>query len=185
MKLKRRAKKKTDYAQRLGLLKSGKPRIVVRRHNRNIRIQVVEYGKAGDATLVDVSSSSLKKYGWLGHGGSLPSAYLAGMLAGFAARKKGISEGILDIGLQRSSKSSSIYAAAKGVKDAGLGINVGSEALPDESRISGKHISDYAEKMDSQKYERHFSACIKNNFNPKDIQKHFEDAKNRIISEFR
>ena len=55
----------------------------------------------------------------------------------------GISEGIADIGLHSSTRGNRIYAAIKGVVDAGVDVPHGSEILPEEERISGQHIKDY------------------------------------------
>lgn len=138
---KRRVEKKTDYKARLALLKSDKPRLVVRRYNRNIRIQIIEYGRNGDRTIVEVNSSKMKN-GWNGHPGNLPSAYLAGYEAGLAALSRQITDAVLDMGLQTSTKGNAIYAAAKGAADAGLQIPLGEETQPDESRVKGSHISE-------------------------------------------
>ena len=55
---------------------------------------------------------------------------------------KKIEEAILDLGLQTSTKGSRIYAALKGVLDAGINIPHSKEILPSEDRIKGKHISE-------------------------------------------
>jgi large subunit ribosomal protein L18 len=55
----------------------------------------------------------------------------------------GISEGIADIGLHASTKGNRIYAAVKGVVDAGVDVPHSPEIFPAEERISGKHIKEY------------------------------------------
>lgn len=184
--LKRRREKKTDYRARLALVKSMQARLVVRRSLDNIHIQLVEYNKAGDATKTEVFSKKLQKYGWLYHGGSVPSAYLTGFLAGKMALSKGISSAFLDIGLQTSTKGSIIYAAALGAKEAGLQIPIGSGILPSSDRLTGRHISEYAKKLkeDPKKYSRQFSNYIKINLDPENIAKNFAEVKNKIIAEF-
>lgn len=184
---KRRREKKTDYKRRLALLKSGKPRIVVRRSLNYIHVQIVSFGAEGDAAVVEDFSKSIKEYGWPFHCGSTPAAYLTGLLAGLKARKAGIQEAILDMGLQTSVKGSVIYAAALGAIDAGLRIPIGESIIPSMERISGKHISDYAarlKKESNEKYRKQFSAYIKNNLDPEKITDYFEETKSRIISEF-
>lgn len=180
----RRRSKKTDYKQRLALLKSGKPRIVVRRSTKGIRVQIVSFNDKGDTVLIEETSKSLKKHGWTGHTGNITAAYLTGLMAGMKARKNGVNDAVLDIGLQMSVKGSSIYAAAAGVKDAGIEIPLGKEVMPDEKKISGKHISDYASKLkkdDQAKYKRQFSAYIKNGTEPEKITENFAEIKKKIL----
>ncbi len=141
----RRREKKTNYRKRLALLKSGKIRVVIRRSVKNIRIQFVEWNGKGDETLSQTFSKELKKYGWDHYCGNVPASYLTGFLAGIKAKKKGIKEGVLDIGIQTSTKGSRIYAALKGLLDAGIEIPHSPEILPAEDRIYGKHISDEME----------------------------------------
>ncbi|HLD38901.1 MAG TPA: 50S ribosomal protein L18 [archaeon] len=181
----RRRRQKTDYVQRLALLKSDKPRLVIRKGTNNFHIQLISLGAAGDITEVDVFSKALRKYGWKGHGGNLSSAYLTGYLAGLMALKKNIKEANVDIGLQMSVSGSSLYAAAVGARDAGLLVPVGKEAVPKMDRISGKHIAAYAQKLkDSEKYKKQFSAYIKSGMQPEDLPKHFEEVKSKIGAEF-
>ena len=140
----RRKEKKTDYKARLAMLKSSMPRLVVRRYNRNIRIQIIDYDPVGDKTLIEVNSSKIE--GLKCHPGNISSAYLAGYYAGMLALKKNLSPAILDIGLQTSTKGSSIFAAAKGAADAGLEIAIGEGIVPNEDRIKGSHINQDAVK---------------------------------------
>ncbi len=141
MKWKRRLNNKTDYRQRLALLKSGKPRLVVRKSNKRIIVQVIKYEPKGDKTLVMATSDMLKKYG-LSSVKSIPAAYLTGLYAGVRAMKLGISEVVLDIGLNVSTKGNKLYAAAKGFNDAGVSVKLGKDVY-DESRIMGEHIKSY------------------------------------------
>lgn len=53
----RRHEGKTDYYQRMSLLASGTPRMVVRKTNRQIIVQLVVPGDEGDRTLVAASST--------------------------------------------------------------------------------------------------------------------------------
>jgi len=75
------------------------------------------------------------------------AAYLTGYLAGKLALQKGIKEAILDIGLQRPVKGSRVFAALKGLLDAGLEIPHGEDIFPSEERIKGLHISEEVGKM--------------------------------------
>lgn len=149
MPFKRRRLGKTDYQRRLKLLSSKKPRFVVRKSLKYIRVQIVEFDKLGDKTLATSSSEELKKLGWKFATDNLPAAYLTGLLIGKKAVKKGIKEVILDSGLYFSSKESRVYAVVKGAIDAGLKIPVNEEILPSEERIKGLHISKHLEKFSS------------------------------------
>ena len=186
--LRRRREGKTDYRARLALVKSRSARIVIRKSLKNIHIQVVTYNRDGDTTVVNVFSKSLNKYDWKYHGGSLPSAYLIGFLAGKVAVSKGIQAAYLDIGLQTSTKGSVLYAAALGAKDAGLNVPIGKDILPLQDRISGKHIAHYAEtlkKNDQAKYNKQFSYYAKNNLQPENMPQKFSETKDKINAEFK
>jgi large subunit ribosomal protein L18 len=179
----RRRESKTDYRQRLGLLRSGKNRMVVRRSNSNMVCQIVSYGRTGDKTLVTSDSKQLKKFGWKGNTGNLPAAYLTGYLCGVAAKKAKVTEAILDAGLYDSVKGSRIYACLKGALDAGLKIPHSEEILPPEERFTGKHVEKYAEnlkKSDPEKYKRQFSSLLKNKIEPESLSKHFEEVKAKL-----
>ena len=83
---KRRRQYKTDYANRLELLKSEKPRIVFRKTNSYIIAHYVVSKEAQDKTQIGISSKHLLKYGWpekfKGSLKSIPAAYLTGYLIG-------------------------------------------------------------------------------------------------------
>ncbi|MCD6402880.1 MAG: 50S ribosomal protein L18 [Candidatus Aenigmarchaeota archaeon] len=142
----RRREGKTDYRKRLKLLKSGKPRLVVRKSLRHIRAQIIEYNPSGDRTLVSASSEELKKFGWNLPTGNTPAAYLVGLLIGKRALEKNIKEAVLDVGLQNPVKGGRIFALLKGALDAGLNVPHGEGIFPSENRIRGEHISSYLEK---------------------------------------
>ena len=143
---KRRKEKKTNYIKRLALLKSEKTRLVIRKSLSNISIQFINFKPSGDETIASASSKELKKIGW-SKCGNIPAAYLTGLLAGKKAREKNIKEAVLDLGLQTSTKGSRLYAALKGVLDAGIIIPHSKEILPSEERIKGKHISEEVSKQ--------------------------------------
>src|SRR3989344_1065347 len=108
----RRREEKTDFRKRLGLVRSGATRLVIRKRLENISVQLVEYKPQGDVTLVSAFSQELRKYGWKFSTGNVTAAYLTGLLAGTRAKSR-INHAILDIGLQSSTKGSRIYAALK------------------------------------------------------------------------
>ncbi|MFH1056447.1 MAG: 50S ribosomal protein L18 [Candidatus Micrarchaeota archaeon] len=137
---KRRREGRTDYEKRLSLLKSGKARLVVRKANKSILVQVIVYGENGDKTVASATSKVLAKFGFPGKSNT-PSAFLTGLLCGVKAKEKGVSEVVLDVGLHTPSKGSVVFAALKGALQAGLNAKVGEEKLPSEERIAGKHLS--------------------------------------------
>lgn len=144
---------RTDYRARKQLLISRKPRLVVRKSLKNTIIQLVLPEKEGDVTLACANTSELRKYGYTGGTGNLPSAYLAGLLIGYRAKKKGETEAILDLGLSQSTTGGRIYAALKGAVDAGLGIPHDPGVLPKDDRITGKHIDKFRKTNVSEQFE--------------------------------
>ena len=180
----RRREGKTDYRQRLSFLRSGKPRLVVRRSLKNTTCQIVKYSGKGDVIVASADTRQLSKLGWLGHGGNLPSAYLTGLLCGKKAKEKGVTQCILDMGLNSSTKGFRIYAALRGALDAGIKVPHSPDVLTPEDRVSGAHISAWAEKLksDKEKYQKIFSLYLKKGLKPEEIKKHFEDTKKKILS---
>jgi large subunit ribosomal protein L18 len=179
----RKREGKTDYKRRLKLLLARKPRLVVRKSSKNITAQIVEYGENGDNVIASANSSDIKKLGWKYNTKNTPCAYLVGALIAKKAKDKGINEAILDIGLQFSVTGSKIYAVLKGAVDNGLDVPHSNEVLPKADRISGKHIQDYANSLKDkpQIFNKKFSECVKNNADPTQITKAFNDMKNKII----
>jgi large subunit ribosomal protein L18 len=140
----RRREGRTNYYQRSRLVLSESPRMVVRRTNRQIIIQLVDAALEGDRTLVAAYSGELVSFGYRGYSANTPAAYLTGMLFAVKAQKAGYDRAILDIGLNRASHGSRIFAALKGAVDAGLEVPHGEEVLPDDDRVHGAHIVAYA-----------------------------------------
>jgi large subunit ribosomal protein L18 len=73
----------------------------------------------------------------------MPAAYLTGFLAGRRALEDGVNKAVIDIGLQNNQHGTRLYAALKGVVDAGIDTSVNEEVFPAEGRIRGEHIDDY------------------------------------------
>ncbi len=183
----RRREGKTDYRARYKMLLSKKIRAVVRKSLRNIFVQFIRAELGGDKTISTTKSVELKKYGWKYSGGNIPAAYLTGYLAGLKAMKLGINEAILDIGPQRSTKGSRLYAALKGLVDAGVNIPYNDVIFPSIERIQGYHIAQYAEKLeneDQELYKKRFSGYIQNGLNPRDTPTNFQEVLNKIAEEF-
>lgn len=135
----RKREGRTDYRARLSLLKSKLPRLVVRKSNKNMMLQVINYQPDGDKVLATALSVNLKDQGWKHSTSSIPAAYLTGLM--LAKKLKLKDEIIVDIGLQVHKKGSRIYAAVKGALDGGLKIRCSEDIFPSEDRLSGKHIN--------------------------------------------
>ncbi|MBI5036353.1 50S ribosomal protein L18 [Candidatus Micrarchaeota archaeon] len=136
----RRRDVRTDYAKRLALLKSGKPRLVARKTNKYFIVQFVEFSANGDRVLATASSKDL--LGACGFAGkcNAPSAYLTGALAAKRAAKKGVKEFVLDIGLQAPTQGGIVFVCCKGAADAGLQTSLDESILPAKERMEGKHL---------------------------------------------
>lgn len=177
----RKREGKTDYKKRLRLLLAGKTRLVIRKSLKSINAQIVNYDGKGDKVIAAVNSTELKKIGWSFNCKNTPSAYLVGLIIAKKAREKGVKEAILDIGLNKSVPGSKVYAVLKGAIDNGLSIPHSKEILPDEKRISGKHIEEYAAKLPKNDFDTKFSGYLKDKADPAKIRAAFDDIKNKII----
>jgi large subunit ribosomal protein L18 len=139
----RRREGRTNYHVRYKLILSKKPRVVVRKSNANTMLQLVAAEQKGDKTLLTVNSRELKNFGYTLSTSNLPAAYLTGLLFGKKMLALGMSEGIADIGLHASTRGNRVYAAIKGVVDAGVDVPHSDEIFPDEERIRGEHIKEH------------------------------------------
>jgi len=185
----RRREGKTNYKKRRALILSGLPRIVARGSLKHMVVQVVNAKAEGDQIVAAAHSSELaKKFGWKGSCGNLPSAYLTGLLCGLRAAAKGIKEAILDIGLHSPSKGARVFAVLKGVIDAGIKVPHGEDKLPDENRIKGEHIVNYAKLLATEnpdEYKRRFSHYLRKEFPPEKLSEHFSYVKEKILEAFK
>ncbi len=157
---KRRREQKTDYQQREKLVKSDKPRAVIRTSNKHTKAHISHFNPEGDENTAQTTSKDLEEYSWEHNTGNLPAAYLTGYLTG---KRADAEEAILDIGLREKNPGGRVFAALKGMNDAGLKVPAGEEVLPDEQRIRGEHI---AEMKDT------------------DIVENFEETKEAIEGDF-
>ncbi|MEE9585340.1 MAG: 50S ribosomal protein L18, partial [Nitrososphaerales archaeon] len=133
--LRRRREGKTDYRKRKTILLSRVTFISPRITNKNISVQFSTATLKGDRILASAHSRELNKQGWKGSGNSLPAAYLIGLTAGLKAKKTGLKEAILYIGLRRYIHGSRVSAVLKGVLDAGISVAADVETLPADERI--------------------------------------------------
>ena len=149
----RRLENKTDYKARLALLKSDKPRLVVRKSNRYISAQIVKSEVAQDITLASFNSKILISKEWpkelSGSLKSIPAGYLTGFLLGSSLKEElKDKEIILDIGMNRAIPKSRIFAVLKGAIDSGLNIPHDEESLPSLTSLkSNKKLSSMFEKL--------------------------------------
>jgi len=181
----RRREGKTDYLQRRGLVLSGLPRMVIRVSLRSISVQLIKAEVGGDKVIVSAYSKELaKKYGWQGGGGNMPAAYLTGLLSGYKAAASGVKEAVLDLGLHAPTKGSRVFAALKGALEAGLMIPHNEDKLPDEKRIQGLHVAEYAKQLSStpDSYQKRFAEQLSRGLRPEEITEHFSQVKQKISS---
>jgi large subunit ribosomal protein L18 len=152
----RKREGRTNYKKRLELLKGKTERLVVRRTNTQIIMQITQYEENGDKILLTTQSKELSKKGWKHSYKNTPAAYLTGMLTAQKAKAKGITKVIVDLGLQTPIKGSKVFAAVKGAIDAGLEIKANAEIFPSDERIKGEHISNYLDnhKTITQDFEK-------------------------------
>ncbi|MHA1298253.1 MAG: 50S ribosomal protein L18 [Candidatus Helarchaeota archaeon] len=184
----RRREGKTDYYYRKRLLVSGIPRLVVRKSLRHFTVQIIDAEIKGDKILVSAHSKELiRDFGWKAGCGSIPAAYLTGLLAGYKAMKKGINKVILDIGIFRPIRKTRLFAALKGALDADLEVPHSEDILPDDDHIQGLHISNYAKLLESEnleKFNKQFSKYLKLKLDPKNIPEYFSATKEKIVKKY-
>jgi large subunit ribosomal protein L18 len=154
----RRREARTNYRKRFSVLKSGKPRLVVRRSTNNTECQIVKHSSNGDQTILSVNSKHIKDLGWKMPTGNVPSSYLIGLLCGVQAKEKNIKGAVLDTGVVSPTRGSRIYACLKGALDAGIEIPHSDGILPKDDRIKGEHIP-----------------------KPSALPKNFEEIRNKIL----
>ena len=185
----RRREGKTDYRARRALILSKMPRIVARGSLKHMTVQIVNAKVEGDEVLVSAHSKELvRDYGWKAACGNVPAAYLTGLLCGLKALQKGIKKAILDIGLRTPVKGSRVFAVLKGALDAGLEVPHSEEILPDDSRIRGEHIANYAKMLASEnpeEYNRRFSEYLAKKLKPEKLPEHFAKVKEKILAAFK
>ena len=184
----RRREGKTNYHKRLKLLKSKKPRLVVRKSLNHHIAQIIVYDPKGDRTIVSAHTRELiRDFSWKGHTGNTPSAYLLGLLIGYKAKKAGVEEAILDIGLHPPTRGSSVFAVLKGAVDAGLNVPHSEEIFPEDYRIRGEHVAEYAKALkqeDETLYRKQFGGYLVKGLEPEKLPEHFEEVKAKIIEKF-
>jgi len=181
----RRKEGKTNYRLRRSLVLSMMPRLSVRKTLRHIIIQFFEAKSTYDDVIISAHSRELTKiFGWQGSCKNIPAAYLTGLLCGYRAKEKGIETAVLDIGLQSPSRGARVFASLKGVIDSGVTVPHNENILPDESRLCGQHIVNYANQLSLNKedYQQKFSKYLSKGLRPEQVSQHFSLIKEKIIS---
>ncbi|MHA1752663.1 MAG: 50S ribosomal protein L18 [Candidatus Helarchaeota archaeon] len=189
VRFKRHRNGKTNYYLRKRLIQSNLPRIVIRKSNKYILIQLIEAQIEGDRILSSTNSKELiKKYDWGGSCNSIPTAYLTGYLAGLKINaSNNIEKAILDLGLQKITYGSKLFSALKGLVDADINIPHSDKIFPPEERISGEHIQSIANSLydtDPDRYKKQFSLYLKNNFDPRNYVELFNKTLKKIQNSF-
>jgi len=175
----RKRKGKTNYKKRLALLKSKQPRLIIRKTNTQVILQIAEYDAGGDKIICGADSSALKKLGWKYSCKNISACYLAGLMIAKKALAKNIREAIVDVGLQTPVAGSKIYACVKGAIDAGLKVPVSEEVFPADGRIRGENIAAFFE---SNKNQMQFANYKKQGADLKKFSVEFELLKKKIMS---
>jgi large subunit ribosomal protein L18 len=173
--MRRRREGRTDYHQRLRLLKSGEARLVARTSNAHARAQLVTLGPDGDETEASAHSEDLREFGWEAPTGNLPAAYLTGYLAGARAVEAGIEHAVLDIGLNTATPGAKVFAVQEGAIDAGLVSPHNESVFGDWERTRGEHIAAYAGERDEPLYSGEFDAT--------ELPEHFDAVREAIGEE--
>ncbi len=144
----RRRECKTDYKNRLNLLKSNFDRIVIRQSNKYILIQLVTSSESQDKVLSSVSSKDLIKEGldvkYSGSLKNLTASYLTGLL--FASKIDKNKRYIIDVGMSRNIYGNRNSATMKGLLDGGIDLNINEKIFPSKERLMGEHLSEDLKK---------------------------------------
>ena len=182
----RRREGKTDYRKRKAIIVGKSPFLSVRISGRYVYAQLMKPAAGGDTTICSASSKDIaSKFGWKGSTKSIPGAYLTGLYLGRIAGEKDVSKAIVYSGIDRYIHGSRLASVINGARDAGLEVAVDEESLPDESRLNGTHIVNYAKKLESEdkeRYMRSFSKMISRGLNPSQYPAHFQEVKKAIQS---
>ncbi|MGC9037215.1 MAG: 50S ribosomal protein L18 [Candidatus Micrarchaeia archaeon] len=178
---KRRRLGLTNYRKRLALVKSNMYRLVVRKTNRRIIGQVVQYDPSGDRVLASADSNELKKLGWPSRA-NRATAYLTGMLLA-KKFKQDEKELVLDIGLAASTKGSLPFVFAKGFSDMGKKLRGNFEI--DEKLYSAGNVAAYAAMLakEPEKLKRQFGEYIKAGVNPEKLEELFSEVKKKLAGD--
>lgn len=180
VKFRRRRESVTNYKRRLGLVKGGIDRIVVRKSNRRIIGQIVRYDPKGDKVLKHADSNELSKFNWPSRS-NRSSAYLTGLLLAKKAGKEASKDLVLDIGLSSPVANSLSFVFAKGCIDGGLKLRGTLEIKEGIYNYSDTKYAAELKSKNAERYQKQYSAYIKKNTHPEVLGKLFSETKERIM----
>lgn len=180
--LKRIREDKTNYRKRAAILIGRHSFVTVKVSDQNVLAQVLKPTPTGDIVIASSHSRELAKQGWKGTLNNLPACYLTGMLLAKKALSKGVENAVLYIG--KDHFTSRVAACMKGMVDGGISMPVSEESLPQQERITGQHIADYAGilKENQEEYNSRFSAILKNGLSPEDYPSHFQEIRSKLAA---
>jgi len=150
----RKAAARTDYRLRLRLLRSRKPRLVIRRSNKHLLAQLVNYTPDGDHVITTASTQQLRKLGWNAGCGNTPAAYLLGLLIAKKAKEKKVGDVVVDFGMYVSRKGNKLYAVVKGAQEGKLQITCPESMFPSADRLTGKHIQAFSKDAKEKQFSK-------------------------------
>ena len=179
--IKRIRQHKTNYRKRAAILIGRHHFITIKVTNQNVLTRLLDPDIKGDKVLATAHSRELVKQGWSGSLNSLPACYLTGILLGKKCLEKNFDSGVLYTGLNPF--TSRVAACLKGIVDAGVHVPASEDSFPEQDRLEGNHIADYAKllQQDKSKYESRFSLLLKNGLNPEDYPAHVQKVKNVLM----
>ena len=179
--IKRIRQHKTNYRKRAAILIGRHHFITIKVTNQNVLSRLLAPDINGDKVLVTAHSRELVKQGWGGSLNSLPACYLTGILLGKKCLEKNFDSGVLYTGLNPF--TSRVAACLKGIVDAGVHVPASEDSFPEQDRLEGNHIADYAKllQQDKSKYESRFSLLLKNGLKPEDYPAHVQKIKNVLM----
>jgi large subunit ribosomal protein L18 len=171
---------KTNYRKRAAILIGRHSFVTVKVSDQNVAAQVLKPTPTGDIVISSAHSRELAKQGWKGALNNLPACYLTGMLLAKKTLGKGLDNAVLYIG--KDHFTSRVAACMKGIVDGGISMPISDESLPEQQRIIGQHIAEYAGtlKENQEEYNSRFSAILKNGLIPEDYPSHFQEIKNKL-----
>jgi large subunit ribosomal protein L18 len=180
--LRRNRENRTNYRKRAAMLLGRQCFVSITVSNQNVKAQVLKPSAQGDRVVSATSSKELVKFGWKGSMKSIPSCYLTGLLLGIKTLGEGVASLILYTG--KGSFTTRVAAFLKGMIDAGLRVPVSEASLPNNERLTGGHVAQYAAllKQNGDRYKSQFSFLLKNGFLPENYPNYFEEVKSRIIN---
>ena len=178
--IKRIRQHKTNYRRRAAILVGRHHFITIKITNQNILTRLLDPDIKGDKVLATAHSRELAKHGWNGSLNSLPACYLTGFLLGMKCLEKNFPSAVLYTGLNPF--TSRVAACLKGIIDAGVNVPASEESFPEQGRLDGIHIADYARLLqeDKPKYQSRFSLLLKNGLKPEDYPDHVQMVKSAL-----